>query len=147
MSTEQIIWIDARDKPGLLIAIMREFTNQSHISFEGSLRDLAFYGWPNAAYTETAVLRRQTISPKLDFVVVPLTELSVEEIWRELSKKDHLVHQGIVHVQIEHNGRLAFGGYDNFHRDCTVAYSSVLLGLLENLKARGVVRDYGQADA
>ena len=135
-------WIDTRDKPGLLIAMMREFIGNSHISFEGSLENLKLSDIPGISVEETEVLKRQTTSPRLDFLVVPLSEATINEIWKELSEKDHLVHEGIIHVQIENNGELVFGGYDNFHRECVVAYPAVPVKLLEELKENGVIRDY-----
>jgi len=135
-------WIDTRDKPGLLIAMMREFSGNSHISFEGSLENLNLSGIHGASVEETEVLKRQTTSPKLDFLAVPLNEATLDEIWNELSKKDHLVHEGIIHVQIENGGELVFGGYDNFHRECVVAYPAVPVKLLEELKENGVIRDF-----
>jgi len=147
MNIEQVMWIDARDKPGLLLAMMKEFTNNSNISFEGSLDHLSFSSWPDVSTEETEALKRQTTSPQLDFVVLPLTEAIVHNIWKELSDKDHLVHEGIIHVQIESDGKLVFGGYDNFHPDCTVAYPGVSIGLLEKLKENGVIREYRQANA
>lgn len=142
MNKDSVIWIDARDKPGLLLAMMKEFANRSNISFEGALGELTFPSWPNAAVEETSALKRQTISPRLDFVVLPLTHETVKNIWSELSSKDHLVHEGIIHVQIECDGQLVFGGYDNFYRECTVAYPGVPVHLLEELKKRGVIREF-----
>lgn len=126
---------------------MKEFVNSSHISFEGSLTNLEFYNWPIASYVETPTLKRQTVSPELDFVVIPLTAQTLSDIWKELSKKDHLVREGIIHVQIESNGKLAFGGYDNFDPECTVAYFGVSTELLEGLKGKGVIPDYRQPNA
>lgn len=147
MNKESVIWIDARDKPGLLLAMMKEFTNRSNISFEGRLGELTFSSWPNATVEETLVLKRHTTSPRLDFVVLPLTAETVKDVWTEVSAKDHLVHEGIIHVQIESNGMLVFGGYDNFHRQCTIAYPGVPIELLEELKRRGVIREFRRGHA
>ncbi|OQY45944.1 MAG: hypothetical protein DRR08_27095 [Candidatus Parabeggiatoa sp. nov. 2] len=147
MNSEPILWINTRDKPGLLLAMMREFKNNSHISFEGSLGHLSFSNMPSASNTETEVLKRQTLSSELDFVIIPLTDQTVQNIWKVLSEKDHLVHEGIIHVQIESNGNLVFGGYDNFHRQCVIAYSGVSIELLERLKEKGVIRGYEQSNA
>ncbi len=102
---------------------------------------------PSASNTETEVLKRQTLSSELDFVIIPLTDQTVQNIWKVLSEKDHLVHEGIIHVQIESNGNLVFGGYDNFHRQCVIAYSGVSIELLERLKEKGVIRGYEQSNA
>ena len=142
-----MIWIDPRDKPGLLLAMMKQFMNSGHISFEGSLGALTFCTWQTSSSEETDTLKRNTMSPRLDFVVVPLTEQTVPAIWRELSDKDHLVREGIIHVQIESQGKLVFGGYDNFHRDCTVVSADVPVELLETLKENGVIRSYRSSGA
>lgn len=147
MNKQQRTWIDARDKPGLLIAMMRRFVGNSHISFEGSLENLGFGNILGATSIETAVLKRQTTEPELDFLIVPLNEDTVGRIWKELSEKDHLVHEGIIHVQIESNGKLVFGGYDNFHRECVIAYPSVAVEFLKDLKDKGVIRDYKESNA
>ena len=140
MDKQQRKWIDTRDKTGLLIAMMREFSGDSHISFEGTLEKLELGNIEGASTEETKVLKRQTITPQLDFVVVPLNKNTIQEIWKELSEKDHLLHEGIIHVQIENEGNLVFGGYDNFHRDCVVAYPGVPEKLLKELKLNGVIR-------
>lgn len=126
---------------------MKEFANHSYISFEGALANLEFYDWPIASYVETSTLKRQTVSPELNFVVIPLTDQTLSDIWKELSKKDHLAREGIIHVQIESDGKLVFGGYDNFHRECTVAYSGVSAAFLDGLKGKGVIRGYQKKNA
>lgn len=136
MSKREVTWIDPRDKPGLLRSMMEECVGDSLISFEGTLESLSFYSWPSASFVETDSLKRQTISPELDFVVLPLDHTTFPVIWKELSEKDHLVHEGIIHVQIAKAGKLVFGGYDNFHRECTVSYAGIPKVLLESLKSK-----------
>ena len=133
-------WIDARDKPALLLAVMKELVGNSIISFEGDLSNLELDKIESSRSDETEVLRRQTASPVLDFIVLPLTEKTLQEIWSEISQKDHLVNEGIIHVQIESEGELAFGGYDNFHRECTIAYSALSIEFLESMKELGIIR-------
>ncbi len=48
----------------------------------------------------------------------------------------------IIHVQIEREGVLQLGSYDNFHRDCVVTGSGVGVALLLELKSKGVLRDF-----
>ena len=142
MSQEDVVWIDPRDKPGLLRAVMEEYAADSKISFEGDLKGLSFCTWLDAKHEETSSLKRQTKEPELDFVVLPLNPSTYPRIWNELIEKDHLVNEGIIHVQIEMNGKLLFGGYDNFHRECTVAYSGMQQDFLEKLKRKGIIRSY-----
>jgi hypothetical protein len=60
-------------------------------------------------------------------------------------KVDHLAEDGIIHTQIEKDGRLAFGAYDNFHADCVWVGDAVPRSLLERLKESGVVRSFAPA--
>ena len=77
-------WIDARDKPALLLAVMKELVGNSNISFEGDLSNLELDKIESSRSDETEVLRRQTASPVLDFIVLPLTEKTLQEVWLSL---------------------------------------------------------------
>lgn len=140
--SEQWFHIVARDKPGLLIAMMRELAGEAFISFEGDLHRIDWNGLNGVEGGKTS-LRRQTLTPELDFVVLPLTAETQPQIWAIVSKVDHLSDDGIIHTQIEHEGRLAFGAYDNFHADCVTASDAVSRRLLDDLKSSGVIRSYG----
>lgn len=136
-------WIDPRDKPGLLIAIIRELAGAGEISFEGWIGESRLPQIPGASFEETDALRRSTIVPKLDFAVLPLNADIVAAISRIVSEKGRLTDPtGIIHVQIALNGRLIFGGYDNFHRECVVAWEGFPVALLDRLTANGVIRSY-----
>ncbi len=52
----------------------RHFESDSRVSFEGDLERLALAELPGASTSETPVLRRQTLAPTLDFVVIPIRE-------------------------------------------------------------------------
>jgi hypothetical protein len=55
----------------------------------------------------------------MDFVVLPLTPGTAPEIEKAIvSKVAFKGYAGIVHVQIERQGRLAFVACDHFHEDC-----------------------------
>jgi hypothetical protein len=64
--------LDVRDKPGLLAAIMQAFAGDAQISFEGDLSRCRLRAIPGASDAETPVLCRNTVSPRQDFVVLPL---------------------------------------------------------------------------
>ena len=98
-------WIDTRDKPGLLIAVMRALAGAAEISFEGGLGHSGLAGIPCASAGETAALRRSDLSGVLDFLVLPLTDESVPAIWRVITEREHLAYpSGIIHVQIARRG-------------------------------------------
>ncbi|MEL6475589.1 MAG: hypothetical protein AAFQ21_16140 [Pseudomonadota bacterium] len=143
--SKQWFQIVARDKPGLLIAMMRELAGDAYISFEGDLHRIDWNGLRHADESETS-LQRGTLSPELDFVVLKLTEETQPRIWNAVCKVDRLADDGIIHIQIEKGGRLVFGAYDNFHADCvTVNNDAIPPSLLEGLKDKGVIRSYGEA--
>lgn len=80
---------------------------------------------------ETEVLRRQTLQPRLDFLVLPLTPESLPAIEKAVDSKIAFSGcAGIVHVQIESRGRIAFAAYDEFDPDCVVASQAVPMALL-----------------
>jgi hypothetical protein len=51
-------------------------------------------------------------------------------------------NRGIIRVQIERNGKMAFAAYDNFDRECVVAYPAASSASLDELTMTGVLRNY-----
>src|SRR5438094_4041514 len=94
-------WLVARDKPGLLVAVMRALAGDAHISFEGDLsRCRGLFAMPGASTEETDALRRQTLYPVQEFVVLPLEPETVRPILAEVLPEGRVVLD-IIHVQIE----------------------------------------------
>lgn len=139
--------LDPIDKPGLLISVMRAFEGDtSQISLEGDLPSYALDSLERATFQETAVLKRQTIDPVLDLVIAPLNERNRGVIARAISRKDGLTDQSdLIHVQIAKDGRLVFGGYDNFHREC-VFVDDLTQEALVALKDGHVIRGFKVAN-
>jgi hypothetical protein len=108
-----------KHKPELLFALMRTLAHaDARISFEGRLSYTELAQIAGASLSETEVLKRNTILPGMDFVVLPLTPETVPEIKEAIvSKVAFKDYAGIVHVQIERQGRLAFVACDHFHED------------------------------
>jgi hypothetical protein len=74
------------NKPRLLVAIMHHFQGDgSFISLEGTLSSFQGPVLENAVTTETAELKRNTLSPMLDFVVAPLSAHNVDMVARAAS--------------------------------------------------------------
>lgn len=66
-------WIHPSRPIDLLRAMMRTLTGPSQISFEGSLNDRDFWGaWTTIPEGES-YLKRQTSSPRLDLIILPLS--------------------------------------------------------------------------
>jgi hypothetical protein len=87
--------------------------------------------------------KRATLQPKLDFVVLPLIPTTIDAIERAIRSKIAFGgYRGIIHAQIETNGRLAFAAYDNFHKDCVYAGTQVSSEFLDRLLEAKVLRSY-----
>ncbi len=135
-------WLQARDKPGLLIAMMRLLAGDARISFEGDLSHAdSLFLIPGASREETPVLRRNTTDPVQDFVVIPLDATTLPALIREAAVSDRLTHD-VLHVQIEKSDALEFGAYDNFHPECIGVAAGVPLTVLEELRQKGVLRSF-----
>jgi len=137
-------WLDVRDKPGFLLVVMRALAGQALMSFEGKLIECSgLFAIAGATSSESTVLRRNTIHPLEEFVVVPLEENTVAAIFKEVEPDGRIVRD-ITHIQIAKHGLLAVGAYDNFHRDCVTWWGASEASLNE-LTTKGILRAFEQA--
>jgi hypothetical protein len=136
-------WVDVRDKPTFILAAMRLLAGGARISFEGNLVGLDLLSLPGVSGTETSVLPRQTLVPTQDFVVLPLEPENISHI-AQITPPSRLV-QDIEHIQIEKGGRLELGLYDNFDPDSSWAGEAFSPVFLNQLKAKGTLRDWRRA--
>ena len=125
-----------RDKRRLLLRMMELLAGNAHVSFEGNLDGLTFSALPGISETETEALKRNTLWPRQDFIIVPLEESTIRPMISALGGN---VPKSIIHVQIEQAGRLQFGAYDNFHPGCMSFGDAVSPVVLENLVSDGVL--------
>src|SRR5215813_9408118 len=100
-----------RDKFAFMLAVMGKVAGGAHISFEGDLEPFQLRDIPGASGKETELLKRNTLWPKQDFVVLPLEEATIQYIVRAMGSS---WSRRIYHIQIERNGVLEFGSYDSF---------------------------------
>ena len=83
--------LDTRDRPRLLVAMMRALaSDESKISFEGELSRTELARIVGVVHEETGVLRKNTLWPKLDFLVLPLTPRSLATIEKAITPKSPL---------------------------------------------------------
>lgn len=132
-----------RDKPGFLHRLMEELAGDARISLEGDLSLCRFTEDLIVSREETDVLRRNTLWPRQDFVVLRLTPKTVAPIFKQVMAAG--LKRAIIHVQIERNGVLELGAYDNFHPECVVTGAGVSAALLSELKSNAVLRDFAVA--
>jgi hypothetical protein len=127
------------DKRRLLLTMMQELAGGAHVSFEGDLRGLRLMSFPGASEESTAVLKPNTIWPKQDFVVVPLEPSMDQKI---IAAIGGTVPGAIIHIQIEKDGQLQFGAYDNFYPECIYFGSAVNEGVMQSLVSQNIMRPY-----
>jgi hypothetical protein len=135
---ENKFWL-VRDKRRLLLAMMESLAGGAHISFEGDLSALRPSDIPGASQDETDALKRNTLWPKQDFMVLPL-ELSTSRAI--VSAIGGTVPGTIIHIQIEKDGSLQFAAYDKFHPRCIVFGPATDQAILESLVSDGIMRPY-----
>jgi hypothetical protein len=123
---------------------MRNFSG-GQMSLEGDLSKCKFTDEVVVARDEIGVLKRNTLYPRQDFVVLRLAPESVAPIFKEVLAAG--LARAIIHVQIEHGGVLQLGAYDDFHPDCVVAGRAISESLLADLKSKHVLRDFSVAAA
>ena len=139
--------LHTKRKPELLFAVMRRLAHEdARISIEGRLSHTELATIAGASLNETEVLKRNTTWPGMDFVVLPLTLGTAPGIEKAIvSKVGFKGDAGIVHVQIERQGRLAFVACDNFHEDCVWVSEAVPATFLAELVKNRVLYSYAPA--
>jgi hypothetical protein len=116
---------------------------KSAISFEGRLANTALLALEGASAQETVVLKRATLQPELDFVILPLTKRNLPNIERAISSKIAISGQdGIIHVQVEMDGKVAFAGYDGFHSDTVTLTADIPTSLLDEWVKQCILHSY-----
>jgi hypothetical protein len=133
-------WLNVRDKPAFLLRIMQELAGGAKMSLEGDLAKCEFAAEVILGHDETNVLKRNTILPKQDFIVLDLEPEVIDSIFKQIMAAG--LSRTIVHVQIERDGILELGAYDNFHPDCVVTRSGISTELLTELKSKHILRDF-----
>lgn len=137
--------VDVRDKPGFLNRLIAELAGDARISLEGDLSQCRFSDDLVVSRAGAGLLKPNTLVPRQDFVVLRLTLETVAPIFQQVMAAG--LKHAIIHVQIERNGVLELGAYDNFHPDCVVTGPGITPELLDDLKSRRLLRDFRRASA
>ena len=139
--------LHTKRKPELLFSMMRTLAHDdARISFEGRLSNTQLVKIPGVSPNETEVLKRNTTSPRMDFLVLPLTAATAPAIQRAIASKIGFKgYEGIVHVQIERREGLSFVACDHFHEDCVWVSDAVPVAFLAELVKSRVLNSYTPA--
>ena len=125
-----------RDKRRFLAAALAELAGNAQVSFEGDLSMTSLSDVPGASNDETQVLKRGTLWPKQDFVVLPL---EVEMVRPIMAAVGGTVPRGLIHVQVQKEGRLQLGLYDNFDPNCIFLGPGLTPSFIATLQEAGVL--------
>ena len=125
-----------RDKRRFLAAALAELAGNAQVSFEGDLSMTSLSDVPGASNDETQVLKRGTLWPKQDFVVLPL---EVEMVRPIMAAVGGTVPRGLIHVQVQKEGRLQLGLYDNFDPNCMFLGPGLTPSFIATLQEAGVL--------
>lgn len=101
----------------LLDAVTERYCPGGLVSLEGDLSRCDFSAIRSHRKEETDVLKRQTISPVQDFVVMPLERDTIEIVKRKVFRRVG-IRRYVDHIQMEKAGRLVFAAYDQFVAGC-----------------------------
>jgi hypothetical protein len=129
-------WPHVRDRPAFLRRLMEEFAG-GRMSLEGDLSRCNFPDDMVLAREEAGILRRNTLFPRQDFVVLRLEPETVAPIFQAVMAAG--LSRAIIHVQIERAGVIQLGAYDHFHPKCVVTGPDVSAMLLSELQSAGVL--------
>ncbi|CAN5402508.1 hypothetical protein BH10ACI4_BH10ACI4_12650 [soil metagenome] len=125
-----------RNKRAFLTAAFAELAGSAIVSFEGSLSETGLLNLPSASADETKVLKRNTLWPKQDFVVLPL---EVESIGPIMAAVGGTVPRGILHIQVEKAGQLQLGLYDNFAPNAMLFGPALTPQLIASFQNNGLI--------
>jgi hypothetical protein len=137
-------WPNVRDKPGFLHRLMEEFSGSGRMSLEGDLSRCNFAADVVLSREEMGALKRNTLYPRQDFVVLRLEPETIAPIFKQVMAAG--LSRAIIHVQIESAGILQLGAYDNFHPECVVTGPGVSAALLSELKSKAVLHNFVVAE-
>ncbi len=122
-------------------AVLRALKGPASLSLEGDLSQADFQGITYDWDHPTSILSRNTIWPVQDFVIVPLTNESVELLITRV-----LPHVGlrtrVLHLLIERNAQLFFAAYDQFAPDSVWIDAAIGEALLNEQLAEGTINTY-----
>jgi hypothetical protein len=96
---------------------LNHFPHDCYLSLEGDLSRFDSTLIPGTSHMPTTLLRKYTISPVQDFVILPVTAATSDLVSLRVLSQVGLKHH-IIHIQIASESRLVLGAYDNFHREC-----------------------------
>lgn len=133
--------LDVKKKIDLLGILLDEFCGDAFISFEGDLSQADLRDISVVSQEPTSTLKRNTRSPQQDFLIIPITEHTKAIIKRHILPRIGLRYR-VEHIQIEKNGVLVFGSYDNFFEGLVWVELGADEAFFDSLVEKGILHRY-----
>lgn len=140
----ELAYLKPQDIARLISQVMESLCgDDAYISLEGFCIPEGILDLHGANTNETLLLRRNTTSPVLQFVVLPLTRATTAKLTASIGRTSVLNDvEGLIHIQISKGNRLAFGAYDNVDEYCTVLYAPFVHPLSQALVDSGAISSF-----
>jgi len=121
---------------------MAELAGNAHISFEGDLSHSRFIDDLVLTRDETPMLKRNTLAPTHDFIVLRLANETIEPIFRQIQAAR--LKRAILHVEIRLSETLCcnWAPYDTFRDGCVVTGPRVGPASRDELLTTKVLREF-----
>jgi hypothetical protein len=135
---EEFYFLDVKRAVPFIETILDKFCGNSAISLEGDLSKVDFSDFAGVSKIETITLKRQTIWPTQDFVVLPLTFENVTKLKKLLQRIG--IRNRVLHIQVESDGQIVLGSYDQFGKNETWISMSVGEEFVKELMHKDIIR-------
>lgn len=122
-------------------SIVDFYCGNALISFEGDLSTADFGEIPVVSNQPTELLRKGTISPLGDFVILPLEEETLALIKKRVLNYIGL-QKKVDHILIAKSDKLVAGIYDRFHPECVWVRLDFPVKTLQELQEQEVIASY-----
>jgi hypothetical protein len=111
-----VFQVRIRKPVDFVCAVLRHFHRECFLALTGDLSRYDPALIAEASAEPTPLLSPSTLCPKQQFVILPVTDATVDTICRRVLPQVGLKHR-VIHVQVASEGRLVLGAYDNFHHE------------------------------
>jgi hypothetical protein len=137
--------LEVKKSVELVKAVIELFSGNAHLSLEGQLKGKDFSFVEGIVTEPNEILKRNTLEPQQDFVILPV-EVETKEVIKQKILPQVGLRQNVYHVLMEKEGELVFAAYDNFHPDTVLITGEVPRSWLEELLQQQVIKNFEEVN-
>ena len=131
--------VSVRKKFDFLCAALEQFDSAT-VALEGDLSQCIFQDAIVESREPNDILQRNTLQPLQDFVILKLRPTTRGEVIRQIKQAG--LKRGIIHVEIEANGEVQLGAYDQMSKQTVVTGRLLGPNILEQWKQAKLIWGY-----